>query len=49
MYPRKRYYWAVMSADVVLRFMWLSTLIPPVIGDHYFWIPPAYLSPLIEA
>ena len=37
------------SVKIVLRFMWLSTLIPPQFGDHHIWLPPEYLSPLIEA
>ena len=32
MFPKKGYYFAVMAADLVLRFMWVLTLVPPQSG-----------------
>jgi len=42
MFPRKSYYFSVMAADLVLRFMWVLTLIPPQSGAKFEL--PAYLS-----
>lgn len=42
MFPRKSYYYAVMAADLVLRFMWVLTLLPPQSGAKFEL--PAYLS-----
>lgn len=35
MYPNRFYYYAVIAADIVLRFMWVLTLIPPQSGAHF--------------
>jgi hypothetical protein len=35
MYPNRFYYYAVMAADIVLRFMWVLTLIPPQSGAKF--------------
>ena len=32
MFPRKSYYYMVIGADLVLRFMWVLTLVPPESG-----------------
>lgn len=42
MFPSKSYYFSVMAADLVLRFMWVLTLIPPQSGAKFEL--PAYLS-----
>jgi len=42
MFPRRSYYFMVISADLVLRFMWVLTLIPPQSGAQFEL--PAYLS-----
>lgn len=34
MFPRRSYYFMVISADLVLRFMWVLTLIPPQSGKY---------------
>mmetsp|Transcript_15062 Transcript_15062/g.15252 ORF Transcript_15062/g.15252 Transcript_15062/m.15252 type:complete len:177 (-) Transcript_15062:122-652(-) len=44
MYPNHFYYYAVMTADFFLRFMWVLTLIPPQSGARFEI--PAYLSAL---
>lgn len=43
-FPSKYVYYCVMAADLVLRFMWVQSLIPPNSGA-YFEIP-AYLTAL---
>jgi hypothetical protein len=35
MFPRRSYYYGVIAADVVLRFMWVLTLIPPQSGASF--------------
>ena len=35
MYPNKSYYYAVMAMDLFLRFMWVTTLIPPQSGAKF--------------
>lgn len=42
MYPHRSYYYAVMAADLVLRFMWVLTLVPPQSGAKFEI--PQYLS-----
>ena len=42
MFPKKSYYFSVMAADLVLRFMWVLTLVPPQSGAKFEL--PAYLS-----
>ena len=42
MFPKKSHYFSVMAADLVLRFMWVLTLIPPQSGAKFEL--PAYLS-----
>lgn len=42
MFPRKSHYFSVMAADLILRFMWVLTLIPPQSGAKFEL--PAYLS-----
>ena len=42
MYPRKGMYYAIISLDLVLRFAWVLTLIPPGTGAK-FALPP-YLT-----
>lgn len=42
MFPKKSQYYAVVSADLVLRFMWVLTLVPPSSGAHFEL--PAYLT-----
>lgn len=42
MFPSKYHYYGVIGADLVLRFMWVQSLIPPSSGA-YFAIP-AYLT-----
>lgn len=42
MFPKKSYYFMVIAADLVLRFMWVLTLIPPQSGAKFEL--PAYLS-----
>eukprot|EP00970_Alexandrium_tamarense_P012905 scaffold3146_cov186-Alexandrium_tamarense.AAC.6 len=42
MFPKRTYYYMVMAADLVLRFMWVLTLIPPQSGARFEL--PAYLS-----
>ena len=42
MFPSKSYYFSVMAADLVLRFMWVMTLIPPQSGAKFEL--PAYLT-----
>lgn len=42
MFPKKSYYYIVMCADLVLRFMWMLTLLPPDSGAKFEL--PEYLS-----
>lgn len=35
MFPKKSYYYYVMLADLFLRFMWVTTLIPPQSGAAF--------------
>ena len=42
MFPKKSYYYLVIAADLVLRFMWMLTLLPPQSGAKFEL--PAYLS-----
>ena len=42
MFPKKSYYYMVICADLVLRFMWMLTLLPPQSGAKFEL--PAYLS-----
>mmetsp|Transcript_15878 Transcript_15878/g.33577 ORF Transcript_15878/g.33577 Transcript_15878/m.33577 type:complete len:856 (-) Transcript_15878:67-2634(-) len=42
MFPKKSHYYMVICADLVLRFMWVLTLIPPQSGAKFEL--PAYLS-----
>ncbi|KAL7543571.1 hypothetical protein ACHAXR_012896 [Thalassiosira sp. AJA248-18] len=42
MFPRKSHYYTVIAADLVLRMMWVLTLIPPQSGAKFEL--PAYLS-----
>ena len=35
MYPKKSYYYTVMVMDLFLRFMWVTTLIPPQSGAAF--------------
>mmetsp|Transcript_16374 Transcript_16374/g.29704 ORF Transcript_16374/g.29704 Transcript_16374/m.29704 type:complete len:872 (-) Transcript_16374:91-2706(-) len=42
MFPRKSQYYTVICADLVLRFMWVLTLIPPQSGANFEL--PAYLT-----
>eukprot|EP00546_Thalassionema_frauenfeldii_P015736 CAMPEP_0178913190 /NCGR_PEP_ID=MMETSP0786-20121207/10702_1 /TAXON_ID=186022 /ORGANISM="Thalassionema frauenfeldii, Strain CCMP 1798" /LENGTH=815 /DNA_ID=CAMNT_0020585899 /DNA_START=80 /DNA_END=2527 /DNA_ORIENTATION=+ len=42
MFPRRLYYYAVMVADIVLRFMWVLTLVPPQSGVSFEL--PQYLT-----
>eukprot|EP00956_Cyclotella_meneghiniana_P005427 scaffold6818_cov93-Cyclotella_meneghiniana.AAC.4 len=42
MFPRKSYYYMVIAADLVLRFMWVITLVPPQSGAKFQL--PAYLN-----
>eukprot|EP00980_Cylindrotheca_fusiformis_P027873 scaffold22560_cov135-Cylindrotheca_fusiformis.AAC.84 len=42
MYPKRSYYYAIMAIDLVLRFMWVLTLIPPSSGAKFE--VPSYLS-----
>lgn len=42
MFPKKSQYYSVICADLVLRFMWVLTLIPPQSGAKFEL--PAYLS-----
>jgi hypothetical protein len=44
MYPRKYYYYATIAVDLVLRFMWVLTLVPPSSGASFAL--PEYLSAL---
>lgn len=44
MYPRKYYYYVAMALDLVLRFMWVLTLVPPSSGASF--AVPEYLSAL---
>jgi len=44
MFPKKSQYYMVIAADLVLRFMWVLTLIPPDSGAEFEL--PAYLSAL---
>ena len=44
MYPRKYYYYATICADLVLRFMWVLTLVPPSSGAAF--AVPEYLTAL---
>lgn len=43
MFPSVLHYYGVMAADLVLRFMWMQSLIPPSSGDHLLELP-AYLT-----
>jgi hypothetical protein len=47
MYPKRIYYYYVMAADLFLRFMWVTTLIPPSSGAKFEI--PNYLTFLIMA
>eukprot|EP00522_Entomoneis_paludosa_P006853 CAMPEP_0172440198 /NCGR_PEP_ID=MMETSP1065-20121228/911_1 /TAXON_ID=265537 /ORGANISM="Amphiprora paludosa, Strain CCMP125" /LENGTH=924 /DNA_ID=CAMNT_0013188983 /DNA_START=235 /DNA_END=3009 /DNA_ORIENTATION=- len=42
MYPRKGAYYAIIGLDLVLRFAWVLTLIPPDTGAHFAL--PHYLT-----
>ena len=42
MFPSVFHYYGVMAADLVLRFMWMQSLIPPSSGAHFEL--PAYLT-----
>lgn len=42
MYPKKSYYYYVIMIDLFLRFMWVTTLIPPDSGASFE--VPYYLS-----
>lgn len=42
MFPKKSQYYSVIAADLVLRFMWVLTLVPPQSGAQFEL--PAYLS-----
>lgn len=42
MFPKRSYYYTVIGLDLVLRFMWVLTLIPPQSGAQFEL--PAYLS-----
>ena len=44
MFPIRSYYYAVIAADLVLRFMWVMTLIPPQSGASFEI--PQYLTAL---
>lgn len=49
MYPKKGFYYAVIGVDLVLRFAWVLTLIPPGTGAK-FALPPylAAVSMILE-
>ena len=47
MFPNKFYYYAVMAADLVLRFMWVQSLIPPQSGASFEL--PSYLTAITMA
>ena len=34
MFPSKIHYYMVMAADLILRFMWVLTLVPPESGEY---------------
>ncbi|KAL3772850.1 hypothetical protein ACHAWO_002680 [Cyclotella atomus] len=42
MFPSKSYYYMVICADLILRFMWVLTLVPPDSGAKFEL--PAYLT-----
>lgn len=42
MFPKRSYYYTAIGLDLVLRFMWVLTLIPPQSGAQFEL--PAYLS-----
>lgn len=42
MYPKRSFYFIVIAIDIVLRFAWVLTLIPPQSGARFAL--PAYLS-----
>jgi len=42
MFPKRSYYYMVICVDLVLRFMWVLTLVPPQSGASFEL--PAYLS-----
>ena len=42
MFPSVLHYYGVMAADLILRFMWMQSLIPPSSGAHFEL--PAYLT-----
>jgi xenotropic and polytropic retrovirus receptor 1 len=44
MYPRKYYYFCTIALDLVLRFMWVLTLVPPSSGAAF--AVPEYLTAL---
>jgi hypothetical protein len=44
MYPRKYYYYCTIAIDLVLRFMWVLTLVPPSSGASF--AVPEYLTAL---
>lgn len=44
MYPRKYYYYCTIAMDLVLRFMWVLTLVPPSSGAAF--AVPEYLTAL---
>lgn len=47
MYPKKSHYYTVMAIDLFLRFMWVTTLIPPQSGARFE--VPNYLTLVIMA
>mmetsp|Transcript_6754 Transcript_6754/g.18852 ORF Transcript_6754/g.18852 Transcript_6754/m.18852 type:complete len:883 (-) Transcript_6754:92-2740(-) len=47
MFPNKFYYYGVMAADLVLRFMWVQSLIPPQSGASFEL--PSYLTAITMA
>lgn len=47
MFPNKFYYYGVMAADLVLRFVWVQSLIPPQSGASFEL--PSYLTAITMA
>jgi hypothetical protein len=45
MYPKRTWYFGIMAIDLVLRFMWVLTLIPPSSGAK-FEVPSEYFLPM---
>lgn len=45
MYPRRKYYYYVIAIDLVLRFMWVLTLLPPQSGASFE--VPNYLTAMV--